>query len=810
MLFERSSKSFWRVLSWCGVFFALWMFGIPASMGSAVSVVALILFIIGLAYFLYKDAFTFRFPTLRDADRRIEIESGVENRPLSGLRDSLANDDRENTRDLWERSRDALRALLPQLKAPRLREQVAQHDPYALRCLVFMMFVLAAMAAGPDWAARLRDGLMPITFERDSAPRADRFTIVITPPEYTGMQQMVLNDRTIRDVTLEIPQNSRVKALVTGGFGTPHFVMGEQSQAFEDAFEDTILNENGTLAVKQGLLTLASWPYQIIEDSPPTLTMVSEKPDILDDGTFGVAVRVKDDYGVQYLDMDVALDEIVLDAPQIGSPVGMRRSVVSPDGEDFEINPIYDLSAHPWAGLPVEITYRAIDEVGQQSAPQTIKAQLPERAFEHPVAKTLIALRKALTWSPLDQTTYEKVSYDARILSTAKEMIHDDIVVYMALRSIALRLQLNKPSLKTTRSVISLMWDTALRVEDDDLSLAARRLRDAQMALERAIQNPETTEEEIAQLMQNMRQALAEYMQEMAREMQKRMAEGEPMPQMLDPNSALNQNALAEFLDQMEQAMRDGDTKSAQEMLSQMQRLMDMMNPSMQAQMPQDMQMMQQGVSELQKLIEKQEELLGQTEKQADLMEMLQGLGLHNNQNRQRGEQQEAPPFVNTQENQVEQEALRFVLGKLMVEASEKIGEIPESMGLAEIEMRGSAEELGYNNPLDSIPFQMRAIEHLKESQEEMAQQLQQRMVQMTGFMLSFGGQQSMRRDPLGRPMAPNSGLNGDPNGSQVEIPDEAERRRVQEILEMLRRRAGDGSRPVQEREYYRRLLKRF
>ena len=34
----------------------------------------------------------------------------------------------------------------------------------------------------------------------------------------------------------------------------------------------------------------------------------------------------------------------------------------------------------------------------------------------------------------------------------------------------------------------------------------------------------------------------------------------------------------------------------------------------------------------------------------------------------------------------------------------------------------------------------MRAIEYLKESQEQLMEQLQQRMVQMTGFMLSFGG----------------------------------------------------------------------
>ena len=57
--------------------------------------------------------------------------------------------------------------------------------------------------------------------------------------------------------------------------------------------------------------------------------------------------------------------------------------------------------------------------------------------------------------------------------------------------------------------------------------------------------------------------------------------------------------------------------------------------------------------------------------------------------------------------------------------------------------------------------------------------------------------------DPLGR-----EGNNS--NRSDVEIPDEHEMRRVQEILRELRRRSGEMKRPKAEREYIERLLKRF
>jgi len=826
MAFERFSSCFWRLLTWVMAFAALWLFGIPAALGNIAGIVTLVLFLLGLGHFIWRDVSQFRFPSMREVDRRIEKDSDVPNRPLSGIQDKLANDERREARSLWAMSRARLLGLLARLKPAKMRGVLAPRDPYALRLGVFMVFVLGLIAAGPEWSYRIKDGLTPFSFEIDGAQgRAERFNIVITAPDYTGLPQMILNGNTIEGETLKIAQGSEIKVLVNGGFGAPKIILGEDTHSFETAYEGIVPSDNGDLTIKQAFLRLGSWPYEIIADMPPTLTLLTEAPEedsetpqspspvweVLEDGTMSFGVSVKDDYGVQYLDADFDLAVEVADE-HLGAPVSIRRSVVSPDGEDFELSPIYDLTSHPWAGLPVNVRFTALDEIGQASDTQSIEITLPEREFKHPVAKALVTLRKELIWTPLDQTTYNKAAYDAHILSTAKELLNNDVVVYLALRSIALRLSYNEPSMDITKSVVGLMWDTALRVEDGDLSLAARRLRDAQAALEKALQDPNITEEEISQLMQDMRQAMAEYMQELAREMQKRMAEGQQMPQNFlgfDPQNALNQDALADFMDQMEEAMRNGDMSSAQEMLSQMQRLMDMMNPSMNAQMPPDMQMMNEGISALQKLIEGQEKLLEQTEKQADLMEMLQGLGLNDRRNVPRDSKQSAPPFVNTEENQTEQEALRLILGQLMLEANEKIGEIPESMGLAEQEMRGSSEELGFNNPVDSIPYQMRAIEHLKESQEQMMEQLQQRMVQMTGFMMSFGSQ-PMRQDPLGRPFGGEDGTNAPPFGSRVKIPDEAERRRVQEILKLLRQRAGDGSRPREELEYYRRLLKRF
>lgn len=809
MAVERFGLCFWRILSWVMLFGALWLFQLPDVLGGFGRGSALLIFIAGFGYFLWEDVRHFRVPSKRDIDRRIEKDSGVLNRPLTGIQDRLANDGRRDARQLWRTSRVKLMALLPRLSAAKMRRDLAARDPYALRFVVLFAFALGLLSAGPEWSVRIKDGLSPFSIELERHEKADRFTVMITPPEYTALPQMILNNKTIQGEVLSVAEGSQVKVLVNGGFGSPTLLLGDGEHVFADALEVTLPEGNGELVLKQGFRTLAAWPFEVVDDVAPSLTVLKDEPEILNDGTMSFSVSVHDDYGVQYLDAGFTLSAEVPDG-QLGAPVRIRRSVVSPDGEDFELSPTYDLTAHPWAGLPAKATFIALDETGQESVPQSMLLTLPERKFEHPIAKALITLRKELIWNPEDQASYNKVSYDLLVLGMAEEFIHNDVVVYLALRTAALRLRYNPPSIKTAKAVVDLMWDTALRVEDGDLSLAARRLRDAQMALEDALQDPDIGEEEIAQRMQEMRQAMAEYLTELAREMQKRMAEDGNMPSM-NPNTmnSMNQDALADFLDQMEEAMRNGDVSSAQEMLSQMQRLMDMMNPSMNAQMPPDMQMMQKGVNELEELIKRQEALLVQTEKQVDLMEMLKGLGLNNPMNMAPNKNQAAPPFVNTEANQTEQEALRFILGKLMLEANEIIGEIPETMGLAEVEMRNSAEKLGLNWPLDSISHQEDAIYYLKQAQEEMAEQLQQRMVQMTGFMLSFG-QREMRRDPLGRPMGGEYGPNGDPQGSRVKVPDEGERRRVQEILKILRQRASDGSRPREELEYYRRLLKRF
>ena len=66
---------------------------------------------------------------------------------------------------------------------------------------------------------------------------------------------------------------------------------------------------------------------------------------------------------------------------------------------------------------------------------------------------------------------------------------------------------------------------------------------------------------------------------------------------------------------------------------------------------------------------------------------------------------------------------------------------------------------------------------------------------------------QGERTDPLGRPLDQATGSMA---GGVVKIPDQSDLARAREILDELRRRAGEATRAQEELEYIERLLKQF
>ncbi len=158
-----------------------------------------------------------------------------------------------------------------------------------------------------------------------------------------------------------------------------------------------------------------------------------------------------------------------------------------------------------------------------------------------------------------------------------------------------------------------------------------------------------------------------------------------------------------------------------------------------------------------------------------------------------------------------QQEALRHMLGDMMRRMGDELGEIPDPLGRAERAMHDAARALNGGQPGAAIGPQTEALDQLQQAAREFAQQMQQRLGTAWGNPADHGegtGQQREggERDPLGRPMANG----GDYDQGDVKIPDQDIMQRSRQILDELRRRAGEHDRPQIELDYINRLLQRF
>ena len=85
----------------------------------------------------------------------------------------------------------------------------------------------------------------------------------------------------------------------------------------------------------------------------------------------------------------------------------------------------------------------------------------------------------------------------------------------MPYRRLETRLEIDRLNDETVEELADVLWDLALEIEEGDLSDALARLRRAQDRLAEAIENG-ATDEEIAELMQELREAMQDYMRQLA------------------------------------------------------------------------------------------------------------------------------------------------------------------------------------------------------------------------------------------------------------------------------------------------------
>ncbi len=718
-------------------------------------------------------------PTAAEARRRLERDSGLSHRPLEALDDALAVASGDPLAEaLWQEHRRRMVLAAAGLRLGLPAAGLVRRDPYGLRVALSLLLFLGVLAAGTDFEPRVLRALHPAWGGAARAAAAG-FDLWITPPDYTGMAPIYRGTAVAAaegagaGEPIPVPAGSTVLARVHGGGEVPVLALDGKPRQFATLKpgEFSVTAELGAatrIAALQGRAVLGDFPLKLIADQPPTASWTGPAR-IMPRGTLRLDYAARDDYGVRGLTLEIS--RAAGDEPAIDIAIA-----VPPQSREIKASLFEDLTDSPWAGLPVRLTLAARDALDQVGRSAPLELTLPERVFHNPVAKAVAEQRKWLMHDP-DQSP--AVAETIAGLSLRTDEYHGDTTVFLSLRAAARRLVLDTGHADLP-GTLRLLWDAAVRIEDGGLTGAQKGLREAQQALQDALDR-NASDAELDRLMRQLQQAIDQYLQTMAAE------SGEQPSDQAAPGDgqSVTPDDIRKLLDQARQLAQTGARDAAKQALANLQNLLESLKAGRASGGKGET-----GGQAMQDLARKQSQLLDRSYR-ASRQGQGQGQGADDanaKQGQAGGQQGETPgDLANSQEG------LRKQLGEMMRQLGES-GEIPQALGRAERAMRGAADALKRGQPGEAVGQEGEALDQLQQGAREMAER------EGKGQQ----GQGAGGKDPFGR-----SDM-GQVSGDDVKLPAAADLQRSREILDELRRRAGQADRPRQERDYLNRLLQRF
>lgn len=801
---EQLLSAFWPLVTSIMIFSGWCLIGGASFVGPNLQFIIFIISIYGFYRTFRYGLQNYQPPRASDIDRRLEQNSGLSHRPLQSLQDSLTGQDQ--TKSIWKAHKEKLNNILTKLTIGSPRPVLSQSDPWTLRIAAVLFLLAGFVIAGSDSLHRLKQGMNLPPLPANWLAKQNVLSAWIVPPDYTGQGPIYLTEETLKAGTpLEISANSTLEirlsspwesfapVLYNEKFKIPFGQEDKKNWSIAYNFEESETDEVQSITVKRGLFSLLTVPYTVRNDSPP-LAGWQTIPSTTSKNLIRIPYKGSDDYGVTKISLRV---EPTIPTKE-DAPFNVPLLLYGSDHRKIEHIQNIDLKSHPWAGRSVKLKIVTEDAIGQTSTSPEADIILPLMEFKHPVAKKIIAARENITKNTVD--TLQDATQSLYLLLARPSTYNDDITVFLSLRSAASRIKISAGAQDAIRETKKLLWFTALHVEDNGTAMAEQELRAAIERLKAALSDPSTTEEEIAALTQDVRTAMYKYLSAM----QKSMMEDGTLPKYAE--GEFQTPGLDKFLSDMKLMSDLGNRDDALEMLSELQNLMDGLTTGM----PEPIQKMAEQISSLDSMITRQESLLNETKKQCE------NPGNTGNGGTAQGSQQApmthdsplsgidmppAPKIMNnpSMNSAITQESLRSELHGTMSAIEQQSGSLPQSLPAADNAMKQSSQALEANNPEHAIEPQKEALKQLKAAKEQAQEMMQKALENMVMFSLGSG-----KRDPLGRDQGEHS------LKTKVKIPEQGERKKIEHILQILRRRSAEQDRPEIEREYIDRLLKQF
>ena len=817
---ERLVRAFWPLWTILIAVLAALSFGLhdllplEAAWGGLLAVVA------GVGWALWSGLRGFRRPHRGDALAR--LDATLPGRPIATLSDAQAVGAGDPaSAAVWRAHLDrmAARALTAQPVAPDLR--LARRDPFGLRYVALTALVMALLF-GSIWRAASVTGLAPGS--ANALIAGPSWEGWLQPPAYTGRPSLYLSD--LPETGIEVPVGSRVQVRLYGEVGALTLAETVSGRAGTDVppasqpAQDFEVRQDGQIVIDGPGGRV--WQIVALRDTAPAITpegpMTRES-----DGQFALSFTARDDHGVTGGQAEITLDLASVDRryglvpdPEPREPVVLDLPLpITGSRAEFTETLMDDLSKHPFANLPVTVRLTAQDASGQTGVAEPFATVLPGKRFFDPLAAAVIEVRRDLLWTRANAARSVQI---LRAVTHEPEGFIRNERAWLRLRVALRRLDEGAATLtpEARDELAEQLWEIALMIEEGDLASARERLQRAQDRLDEAIRNG-ADPSEIEELMQELREALDNYMRELAEEAQRN-----PDSQMSQDMQGMEMTGdqLQQMLEELQRLLEEGRMAEAAELMEMLRQLMENMqvtqgqgggqgqgSPGQQAMRDLGQTLRdQQGLSD-EAFRELQDEFNGQQGQDGQ-----QGQNPGQGQEGQQGEGQGQGQGQGLADRQRE---LRDRLGQLGrgqlpgdgTEQGEAGRRALEDAGRA---MREAERALRDGDLPGALDRQAEAMESMREGMRNLGEALAEEQRQQEGGAQegeAFGqADPNSNRDPLGREPGNGARIGSDRNmlqGDDVY-------RRAEDLLDEIRRRQGDQSRPEAERDYLERLLDLF
>jgi uncharacterized protein (TIGR02302 family) len=568
----RAFWPFWSVLfvligppmfGWHELVTRPWVFGLGA-IGIAFLTVA---FIWGVR--------RFKMPSRAAAVAR--VDAALPGRPIAAIADTQAIGAGDPASEaVWKAhvARMEDRTKQAAFVEPDLR--IADRDPYGLRFIALLFFVVALL-----FGSVLRVGTLtePTGQTLATGPVWEGW---VEPPAYTGKPSIYLND--IPEGVLRVPTGSQITIRLygeVGGLTVVETVSGTtpDPEATQETQLDFPAVRDGSLAI-EGENGIA-WNLLVVADQPPLVELIGPiEADAM--GEMSQPFLGMDDYGVVSGTATIALDLDAVDR-RFGltfDPDGIDPVVLdlpmpfTGDRTDFEEFLVDDLSEHPLANLPVTMTLEVTDASGQTATSPAEPLILPGRRFFQPFAKAISEQRRDLMWS---RDNVSRITDVMKALSHRPEGLFSNETAYLKMRAIIRQLDghvTDGITQDAQAEIVTAMWDLMIQLEDGRLADARERMRRAQERLSEAMRDG-ASDAEIAELMQELREATDDYMRLLAEEQGPPENDGTDQADSGEESQEISQSEIDAMMDRIQELMEEGRMAEAAQLMEELNRLLE-------------------------------------------------------------------------------------------------------------------------------------------------------------------------------------------------------------------------------------------